>query len=243
MRRRGFTLLEALIALGVILLLMGVVTQVVQDVANARDRSRRDGLRLQGVSTAFELLGTAADTCFTGNGQTGIEGGPVNLRITRSGVQARRLLGNDEQTSPLSDRELFQLGLDGEDLFVGTDDSSTRSVLLEDLTAIRFRYFDGTGWLESWNSSTQGLPHAIELSIWTTPWPEGMTPAWMPQEETEPTEDAPSLEEEPFLAEFEPTFPPPEKQRVVAIFDPASSSGGIDGFSTGEGDVSGDFSP
>ena len=243
MRRGGFTLLEAMVALGVILLLVGAMTSVVRDVARARDRARLEGMRMQGVNAAFELLGSAADTCFAGDGESGIQGDAVNIRLTRSGVQARRLFGAGDDASPLTDRESFQLGLEGRDLVVGEQESGPSSVLIADLAAIRFRYFNGSDWLDSWNSNERGLPHSIELSIWTTPWPEGVVPEWMPQEEIEVAEDAQQPSAEAVVAEFDSTYPPPQKQRIVAIFDPAAPGDGIDGFSTVTEDAPGDFSP
>ena len=243
-RRSGFTLLEAMVALGVILLLVGVMTSVVGDVARSRDRSIEEGIQLQGAMGAFELLGSAADTCFAGasEDQFAIQGGPLNLRITRSGVHARRLRNQDGATSVLGDRERFELGLDGRDLFVSGEESNARSILMVDLVAIRFRYFDGESWMNTWDSSIDGLPRAIELSIWSDPWPEGREPSWMPKEDPEFVESEVSEDLESTVA-FDEEIPSPQRQRIVAIFDSASHDAPIDAVSTTKDDSFGDFSP
>lgn len=243
-RRSGFTLLEAMVALGVILLLVGVMTSVVGNVARSRDRSIAQGIQLQGAMGAFELLGSAADTCFAGGAedQSAIQGGPLNLRITRSGVPARRLRSQDGAASVLGDRERFELGLDGRDLFVSAEESNAKSILMVDLVAIRFRYFDGESWMNTWDSSIDGLPRAIELSIWSDPWPEGREPSWMPKEDTELLESEVSQDLE-ITASFDEEIPSPQKQRIVAIFDSVSHTPAIDVVSTTEDDSFGDFSP
>lgn len=242
MRRRAFTLLEALIALGIILLLVGTMTSVISNVANSRERTRERSVRQLGATAAFELLSSAADTCLAddGNGSAGIDGEPLRLRITRSGVAARRLLQGEGAASPLTDHDYFELALEGRNLVVHGEDSDQRSTLIANLVALRFRYHDGEEWLEQWDSSLEGLPRAIEMSIWTTPWPAGEQPSWMPEEDSDDTEEA---EEVTFEAEIAGDLPPPDKQRIVAIFDPATSNPAIDGLSTGEEDVFEDFEP
>ena len=242
MTRRAFTLLEALIALGIILLLVGTMTSVISNVANSRDRMRERSVSQLGATAAFELLSSAADTCLAddGNGSAGIEGGPLRLRITRSGVAARRLFQGVGAASPLADHDHFELGLEGRDLVVNGEDPDQRSTLIANLVAIRFRYHDGEEWLEQWDSSLEGLPRAIQMSIWTTPWPAGEQPSWMPEEGKDDMEEA---EEAPLVAESTGDLPPPDKQRIVAIFDPATNSPAIDGLSTAEDDLFEDFEP
>jgi hypothetical protein len=112
--------------------------------------------------------------------------------------------------------------------------------LITNLVAIRFRYHDGEEWLEQWDSSVEGLPRAIEMSIWTTPWPAGEQPSWMPEEGRDEMEEP---EEATLDAESADDLPTPDKQRIVAIFDPGTSNPAIDGLSTAEGDLFEDFEP
>ena len=237
MRSRGFTLLEALVAVGVILLLVVAMTSVISDIADARERTRSRGDRQQGTTAAFELLSRAADTCLTidENGSAGIQGGPLQLSITRSEVAARRLNQTEGAKSPLGDRQKLELGIEGQELVVNGEEPNTRSALIKDVFAIRFRYHDGEGWLGRWDSSISGLPRAIELSIWMAPWPEGQWPSWLPQEGTEESEDFNVTEDVPVVAEEVDSFgetPPPDMQRIVAIFDPAGIGEAIDVIST-----------
>ena len=36
---------------------------------------------------------------------------------------------------------------------------------------VEFRYHDGTGWQDRFDSAAGGLPVAVEVSIWFEPWP------------------------------------------------------------------------
>ena len=48
--------------------------------------------------------------------------------------------------------------------------AASAQVLAPEVTAVAFRYFDGSQWLESWDSSAQGaLPLAVEVTLWLVP--------------------------------------------------------------------------
>ncbi len=48
--------------------------------------------------------------------------------------------------------------------------AASAQMLAPEVTAAAFRYFDGSQWLESWDSSSQGaLPLAVEVTLWLAP--------------------------------------------------------------------------
>ena len=104
--------------------------------------------------------------------------------------------------------------------------------LVPDLVAIRFRYHDGNEWLGEWDGD-RGLPRGVEVQVWTSPWPPGMTPAWAPSSDDAVIEDQREvLFDEIDLRSFEETAvdpgdaPAPDRVRVLSILDAAPSDGG-----------------
>lgn len=251
MIRRGFTLLEVMLALGIIVVLLGVMSSVIQGVADSRNRLMDRSERDRGIAVAFEQLEAMIDTCMVndGIGGAGIEGDELGVRMVRSGVPARWLDGRSGGSSPLGDRDTIDIRLEDGNLVLSGEGDDDRSTLLESPVAIRFRYHDGQMWLDSWNSMQQGFPVAVELSIWTRPWPEGDRPAWMPEPEEDlydefDESDDPLLSEvmtlemldEPAGTEMgldmdESGVPEPDRVRVVAVFDPVATGfdSGLDG--------------
>jgi len=53
------------------------------------------------------------------------------------------------------------------DASAGTTAASAAQLLVEEVAAIEFRYFDGTTWQTSWDSSGGSLPKAVEVAITT----------------------------------------------------------------------------
>jgi hypothetical protein len=48
-----------------------------------------------------------------------------------------------------------------------TEASGTEELLAPEVTDIQFRYFDGSEWLDQWDSTEQnGLPVAVEVTVW-----------------------------------------------------------------------------
>ena len=246
MTRRGFTLLEVMLALGIIVVLLGVMSSVIQGVADSRNRLMDRSLRDRGIAVAFEQLEAMIDTCMVndGIGGAGIEGDELGVRMVRSGVPARWLNGRSAGGSPLGDRDTIDIRLEDGDLVLSGEGDDDRSLLLESPVAIRFRYHDGQAWVDSWNSMDQGFPVAVELSIWTQPWPDGDRPAWMPEPEEDLYEglddstdgllsEVMNLEmpDEPAASAMglgmdESGVPEPDRVRIVAVFDPVSTGFG-----------------
>ncbi len=184
---RGFTLLEVLLALGIIVLLFAAMTTVFDDLVDARTRVDRSMARTEGVVAALELLARSADSVVTTGlaGEAGVVGDATSIRIVRSGVATVRLADESSSISPIQDRHAVELAFRDGGLVVRDEDDGDTRTLVDGIFAIRFRYHDGRAWSASWNSDDSGLPVALECSIWTTPWPDAAWPAWIPEPEME----------------------------------------------------------
>ena len=232
---RGFTLLEVLLALGIIILLLATMTRVFDDLVEARTRVRRSMLRTEGIAAALELLTRSADAAVaTGlDGEAGVTGDSVSIRIARSGVATTRLGDQAKGISPVQDRHAVELAFRDGSIVVRDEDDGATETLVTGLFAIRFRYHDGRDWADSWNSDASGLPVAIECSIWTAPWPDAAWPAWIPEPEIEdepPVDDgdaALGIDLDDSFEEFEigtilesdDPLPVPDHVRVISILD------------------------
>jgi len=238
MSRRGFTLLEVLIALGMILALMSVMMSVTSSIREGKQRLQVSMSTEYGAMVAFELLESASDTCIAldSYGQSGIVGDATELVVSSSSLAIGDMASEDSGVSPLFDLDRIRFSLRDTDLMIGNDESG-QEILVPSVTAIRFMYFDGTDWQSSWDSGRDGLPHAVELAIWTSPWPEGIYPSWMPEvenlEEGEGSEDFFIAEDtlaglddfERDISFAEEDEPLPDYRRTVAVFAPSSSDG------------------
>lgn len=93
---------------------------------------------------------------------------------------------------------------------------------------VRFRYHDGTGWRDTYNSESQGqLPVAVEIAVWLRPWPGE---SWEEEEESAATnelerltfDDEPVFDEEAWASRPDRDFeiePRPDRMRVIAVPD------------------------
>ena len=245
---RGFTLLETLVAIAIFGGLLFVATSLVRDIGDSRLRTEHRMRIVEGSTVALDALASrlAVATVSDASGASGIVGDSTSLRVTGSGVSIRRL-GGVSSLSPLVDRAAIELQLDVDGLVI-SEEGVDRSTLVPDLYAVRFRYHDGSEWLDAWDSGVDGLPVAVEARLWFEPWTEGRYPDWMPAPDDRAVESdaADVLETFDDLEEFEEfgefdrsppvavameDAPAPDRVRVIALIDPvapdaaASSSG------------------
>ena len=166
---RGFSLLETLIALGLIGVLVGTVGLFVNQIAGSRTQLRASTARDALATAIFDGLETALMTAIarTGTGSPGVIGTSRGLSVAHDGVVVSRVFGDIPQSvfAPESTL-LFEF-----DEFSGEArlrrDGSSSPVSETRLGAVRFRYLSNGAWSSSWNSfDSGGLPAAIECSIW-----------------------------------------------------------------------------
>lgn len=181
---RGFTLLETLVAISILGGLLFVATSLVRDIGDSRRRTQDRMRSVEGATLALDALASrlAVATVSDASGGSGILGDSTSLRVTGSGVSVRRLAAGAD-LSPLVDRATIELRIEGDGLVID-EDGADRSTLVPGLSVVRFRYHDGSGWRDEWDSAVDGLPVAVEARLWFDPWTDGRYPDWMPSPDT-----------------------------------------------------------
>ena len=165
----GFSLLETLIAVGLIGVLIGTIGLFVNQIAGSRTQLRASTSRDALATAIFDGLETALMTAIarTGSGSPGIIGTSRGLSVAHDGVVVSRVFGDIPQAvfAPESTL-LFEFDESSGEARLRRDDSSS-PVSETALGAVRFRYLSNGAWSSSWNSfDSGGLPAAIECSIW-----------------------------------------------------------------------------
>ena len=166
---RGFSLLETLIALGLIGVLVGTIALFVNQLAGSRAQLRATTGREALATAIFDGLERALMTSIarTGTGAPGIVGTSQTLYIAHDGVVVSRVFGDVPQ-SVLEPESILRFEFDASsgETRLRRDDSSA-SLPGISLGAVRFRYLSDGRWFDSWDSfASEGLPAAIECSIW-----------------------------------------------------------------------------
>ena len=166
---RGFSLLETLIALGLIGVLVGTIALFVNQLADSRAQLRATTGREALATAIFDGLEQALMTSMarTGTGAPGIVGTSRTVSVAHDGVVVSRVFGDVPQ-SVLEPESILRFEFDDSsgETRLRRDDSSA-SLPGIPLGAVRFRYLSGGRWFDSWDSfASGGLPAAIECSIW-----------------------------------------------------------------------------
>lgn len=166
---RGFSLLETLIALGLIGVLIGTIGLFVNQIAASRTQLRASTGRDAFATAIFDGLETALMTAIarTGTGSPGIIGTSSGVSVAHDGVVVSRVFGDIPQMVFAPESTLrFEFDESSGAVRLSRDDSSS-PVSETPLGAVRFRYLSNGDWFSSWNSfDSGGLPAAIECSIW-----------------------------------------------------------------------------
>ncbi len=173
MRQRGFTLLEVMIALGLILALLAVMFGFLSDVQGSRRRALAFTARQRAATTLIDHLERDLMTCVVEDdeGGAGVAGSERSLRILSRGVLIRssgepNAAWRDMQISDYEFREGKGI-VNMRRMAVGEGSGARFYPLGGRVGQVRFRYHDGNRWIDSYNSADQGhLPRAVEVAIW-----------------------------------------------------------------------------
>jgi type II secretory pathway pseudopilin PulG len=239
MRRRAFSLLEVLIAIGLVIALFGAMFAFMFDTLTARRRALEHAGRQRAATTLIERAELDLMSCVVGdrvNG-AGVEGDNTALRILTRGVAAHLAGRGSDDPAVFADLQQVEYRFE-EDLgriearrlhagVRGADDTSF-APLGGSVYKVRFRYHDSTMWRDSFDSLAQeALPIAVEIAVWFHPWPgaerpeaEAVNGPEIPQRLTFDT--TAGFDEAEFVGEAELGFfdePAPDRIRVILIPD------------------------
>jgi len=171
---RAFTLIEVLLALGILLALTGSVYTFLDSVMTQRDRVAQAASDQQIAGAIIERIESDVLTTLAGSGRigAGIVGSNTRLTLLTRGVTPP--LQGAAVGVPLGDLQLSRFEFDpfmGE-LHAARRDAldenaqTTMELLTDRLERVRFRYYKGRSWVSSFDSRTSGLPGAIEVALW-----------------------------------------------------------------------------
>lgn len=165
--RRGFTVMEVLLALGLGAMLAGAVTAFAWRTASSQRALALVAADAQGADTLLDrleadLLGAIAGDARRG---AGVLGTATRLRVLTRGVDLA-----DGGTADLQEAVYEFIG---PMLWLArgpAGEPGERHALSARALRARFRYFDGRTWGTSFDSAATGrLPAAVEVALWFEP--------------------------------------------------------------------------
>jgi len=174
-RRRAslaFTLIETLVALGLLLVLVGAVFAFGMNLTASRDRLAAHMRRSQAVRVFLDRLEQDLHTAVASDaGQgAGIVGDESSIRLFSRSVGA---MGQTHGiASAMGDllRSEYRWDNGGKTLQGSRgapDGGATWNTIADDLGYVQWRYHDGQGWVTKFDSgATRRLPVAVEVAIW-----------------------------------------------------------------------------
>lgn len=168
MRRRGFSLAETLVAIGVLGALVGSVFAFMAGLGQRRDLLEQMTADSRAAEALFMRIEEDVLTCLAGGGKlgAGISGSAQQLRlVARSDLidpKAKHDTGIVHSTYRfVPGRGSITMSRRGAGGASGAETLSQRVRLL------RFRYYDGSAWQDRFDSlRAGGLPVAIEVAVW-----------------------------------------------------------------------------
>jgi type II secretory pathway pseudopilin PulG len=245
--RRALTLLEVLIALGLIVALLSSMFVFLFSMFDTRQRARDFSAQQRSATTLIDRLETDLMSCITADARAGAgvvgnetsivvlsRGVPVHL--AGRGVSDSAVLADLARTSYSFDAAAQQLSVSRHvigDRGMASAEVGRSHALEGALGKVQLRYHDGSRWRDSFDSLSAGrLPNAIEVAIWFDPPPSAESVLLHETDEesgatVEPLErmtfdPGANFDEDAYAAISDMELsqePPPDRLRVIIIPD------------------------
>ena len=165
--RRAFTLLEALIAVGMMVLLLGALAMFVEDLSRTRQFVARTAAETRSADALFGALEAALQTAVVdgGNRGAGVTGTDRSIRVLSSRTDAGSGSVAELARAAFSPLSATQVDQNGANITIGR--SGVSSTLPATVRAMRVRYWYDGGWGDSFDSLNAGtLPAVVEVGLW-----------------------------------------------------------------------------
>lgn len=232
------TLVEVLVAIALIMTLTGAMLGFLHDMLSSRAQALEAIASERAAATVLEHVERHLTTCIVGDAVAGpgVRGDGRSLRVLSRGVSVRSADRGAGAAAALGDLTVFDLRFDASRGLVeamqtpwGAQDDASHQSLGGAVGDLRLRYWDGSGWLDEFDSLAAGrFPRAIEVAIWfgdPAPVEPGIRP---PSDASGAPSFDPSLEvepEPPIEAEApEQRRRAPDRLQVITLPDAGAAS-------------------
>lgn len=167
MNRRAFTLLEVLLALGLLVVLGVATVSFIFRLLDRREMIATASASMVGADVLFEELESRLVGTFVvdGAGAPGLVGRAAEITLhSRVSRDPREGAGDSGKVHFWFDAQTGAL--------MGEEGDGAAEPLVQGVAAVSFRYYDGREWFKSFNTvESQRLPAAVEVAIWFGPAP------------------------------------------------------------------------
>lgn len=184
-RRGGFTLIEVLVAIALIVVLVGTMYGFLFNLMSTRRMALDHARQEAAASVLIAQLEAALTTCLVGDrtSGSGVAGDARSIRVLSRGVAASYAARGIDDPDAFGDLQLAEYRfnpsrqrIEGRRVSVGRPARSGETAAAQPFSAIegvvrrlRFRYYDGEQWLDSFDSMQRDrLPLAVEVAVWFT---------------------------------------------------------------------------
>ncbi|MCP3904424.1 MAG: prepilin-type N-terminal cleavage/methylation domain-containing protein [Planctomycetes bacterium] len=249
MTRRGFTLMEVLLAIALSGALLSAMFAFLWDMLSTRERVISAAGQRRAAAVLVERLERDLVTCIAGDGVlgSGVTGDDHGITVLTRDVPVRLAMRGPEDGGILADLERSEYRFTPGNgtlaarrvLAFPGDRVGTRAAFEQLGTGIhlvRFRYHDGRGWRDEYDSRADGgLPVAVEVAVWFDAWAgaEIVEPGDELDDELDPggrrTFDADAGFDEDAFAELSDLEdlgePVPDRVRVILVPDAGDEPG------------------
>lgn len=174
---RAFTLLEVLLAIGLIGILSGSLFTFLWQVSAQKTAVSQRAMDDQSADAVIERLESAliGAVAADSSGATGIQGSSTSLKLLARGVGLP--MKEEDRAWSAGDLQGVEFRLEGNAIKARRWDAhqsraggtvpGTEETVSDHVGAMKLRFFDGQAWADSFDSKEmQGLPVAIEVSLW-----------------------------------------------------------------------------